>query len=228
MKLSKSQIQQLYSFTEKHYVEWYDLQTELVDHIAIGIENQIQENPILEFNQALKIEFKKFGVFGFMNVVEERQRSLSRKYIYIMIGYIKEWFGLPKIIISITMTYLIYALYNSNYGNYFYYFILLVVCLFGIVKAYKLKKEFNKKEKLTGKKWMFQEMIFKTSSANFLVLFLNMFNIYSFTETPAVWLLWLLAAFTTLLILVSFITLELIPSRAEKLLQDTYPEYKLV
>ncbi len=36
-KLSENQIQQLYKFTEQHYVEWYDVQTELVDHLANGI-----------------------------------------------------------------------------------------------------------------------------------------------------------------------------------------------
>ncbi len=69
MKLSKEQIQKLYTFTHQHYVEYYDLQTELVDHLANAIEEQWQENPKLSFDEALQIEFKKFGVFGFMDVV---------------------------------------------------------------------------------------------------------------------------------------------------------------
>lgn len=43
-KVSAPQIQQLYIFTQKHYVEWYDVQTELVDHLANGIENQWETN----------------------------------------------------------------------------------------------------------------------------------------------------------------------------------------
>ena len=38
MKLTKEQIQQLYKFTRQHYVEYYDVQTELVDHLANDIE----------------------------------------------------------------------------------------------------------------------------------------------------------------------------------------------
>ncbi len=37
-KVSPQEIQRLYRFTREHYVEYYDLQTELVDHLATGIE----------------------------------------------------------------------------------------------------------------------------------------------------------------------------------------------
>ena len=33
-KLTSEQIDQLYLFTRQHFVEYYDLQTELVDHLA--------------------------------------------------------------------------------------------------------------------------------------------------------------------------------------------------
>ena len=80
MKLSDEQIERLYQFTRQHYVEYYDLQTELVDHLANAIEEQWQQNPKLSFENALQIEFKKFGVFGFMDVVEQRQSALNKKY----------------------------------------------------------------------------------------------------------------------------------------------------
>jgi hypothetical protein len=41
-----------------------------VDHLANAIETQWQENPKLSFNEALNKEFKKFGVFGFMDVLK--------------------------------------------------------------------------------------------------------------------------------------------------------------
>ena len=92
MKISSEQIQNLYKFTQKHYVEYFDLQTELVDHLANGIETQWQQNPHISFEDALEKEFKKFGVFGFMEVVEERQKALGKKYL----GIIKKDFFLSK------------------------------------------------------------------------------------------------------------------------------------
>ena len=43
MKLTNQQIEQLFTFTRQHYVEYYDLQSELVDHLANAIEEQWKE-----------------------------------------------------------------------------------------------------------------------------------------------------------------------------------------
>ena len=40
MKVNQKQIDELYLFTRQHFVEYYDLQTELVDHLANAIETQ--------------------------------------------------------------------------------------------------------------------------------------------------------------------------------------------
>ena len=58
MQLTTSQIDQLFIFTRQHYVEWYDLQSELVDHLANAIETDWQENPTLSFEAALNKEFQ--------------------------------------------------------------------------------------------------------------------------------------------------------------------------
>ena len=87
MKLTPAQIDQLYTFTRQHYVEYYDLQTELVDHLANAIEEQWQENPKLSFDDALNIEFKKFGVLGFTELINKRRKALRNKYIRIDGGH---------------------------------------------------------------------------------------------------------------------------------------------
>ena len=72
MKLSNEHITQLFKFTRTHYVEWYDLQTELVDHLANDIETIWEENPNLTFDQAKRKAFKKFGIFGFGELIEKK------------------------------------------------------------------------------------------------------------------------------------------------------------
>jgi hypothetical protein len=57
MQLTTSQIDQLFTFTRQHYVEWYDLQSELVDHLANSIEAQ-WEQFLNEHLRLLNIEFK--------------------------------------------------------------------------------------------------------------------------------------------------------------------------
>ena len=80
MKLSAEQIEQLFTFTKKHYVEHYDVQVELVDHLANAIEDQWKENPNILFEDALQTEFKKFGIFGFTGLVEQKQAALQNHY----------------------------------------------------------------------------------------------------------------------------------------------------
>ena len=45
MKLNEQNIDNLYKFTRQHYVEHYDVQTELVDHLANDIEKILAEQP---------------------------------------------------------------------------------------------------------------------------------------------------------------------------------------
>ncbi len=80
MKLTENQIEELYKFTRKHYVDHYDVQTELVDHLANDIEEIWEENPNLSFEQARDKSFKKFGIFGFMDVVEAKQKQMNKRY----------------------------------------------------------------------------------------------------------------------------------------------------
>ena len=112
MELTKNQIDELYKFTRKHYVYHYDVQSELVDHLANDIENIWQETPNLSFEQARDKSFKKFGIFGFMDVVEKKQSQMTKKYYKIIFKFAKEWFRLPKIVLTLAMIYGFYKLQN--------------------------------------------------------------------------------------------------------------------
>ena len=90
MKLTDNNISELYKFTRKHFVEHYDVQTELVDHLANDIEAIWEENPNLSFEKARDKSFKKFGVFGFMNVVEEKHKQVGKRYRKVLWTLFKE------------------------------------------------------------------------------------------------------------------------------------------
>jgi hypothetical protein len=109
MKVTENQIQQIYTFTKKCHVEWYDVQTELVDHLANGIEKQWLTNPNISFYNALMNEFKKFGFSGFENLVEEKTKALNKYYRKQVWFYLKEFLTLPKIILTL---FLVWVLYN--------------------------------------------------------------------------------------------------------------------
>lgn len=160
MKLNEQQINQLYLFTRRHFVEWYDLQSELVDHLANSIEDRWKENPKLTFEEALELEFKKFGIFGFMDVVDERRRFLSKKYSRIIWKHYKEFFRLPKIILTVSSMYFLYFLSEKLQDTqYLYLSILAIIGIAFTIESRKIHKAQKLKEKETGKKWFFEQMV---------------------------------------------------------------------
>ena len=63
MELTQTHIEELYKFTRAHYVEHYDVQTELVDHLANDIEQIWSKQPKISFEEARDMSFQKFVVF---------------------------------------------------------------------------------------------------------------------------------------------------------------------
>ena len=232
MKLTTSQIDQLFTFTRQHFVEYYDLQTELVDHLANAIEAQIQENPKLTFDQALNIEFKKFGVFGFMDVVESRQAALGKKYNAIVWLHFKTFFAVPKIVLTVAMISVFYTILKvitiKEYVFMGFYMVLIAAMFYEIYKSHKTRK--NKKR--TGeKRWLFEEII--SQYGNFAGIIIFPFNMMTQTFNHSDSLLsndfgiMAVSFFLVSLSLFLFIIFKIIPAKAEAYLQATYPEYKL-
>jgi hypothetical protein len=232
MKLTAQQIDQLYLFTRQHYVEYYDLQTELVDHLANAIETEWQQNPKLTFDEVLNKEFKKFGVFGFMDVVESRQAALGKKYNSLVWEHFKEFFGIPKTLLTLAMTVLLFTVLKlSLYQDLIItglYFILTIFTFYEMIKSWKQR---NKKKKSQEKRWLFEEIInqYGTFSGAILLPFNVLLQIYNRIDiyvTNDYFLLGLSVIFVVFSIAL-FIIFKIVPSKAEAYLKQTYPEYKL-
>ncbi|UMB53266.1 hypothetical protein MKD41_13105 [Lutibacter sp. A64] len=229
MKLTSEQIQELYKFTRQHYVEHYDMQTELVDHLANDIEQIWQEKPSLSFEEARTISFKKFGVFGFMDVYGARQGALSKKYMKILWLHAKEWFRLPKIIAIITFFYFFYR-GLIQYGDTFALSVLGVVISFGLIKHIILLRKVKKRQKLSGKKWLLEDIIFRGLFLGGGMLGVNLFNIINIASPDVYNVYWAIfyAAIFTIMVVYVYISVVVLPKKAEELLIETYPEYKIV
>ncbi len=114
MKLSAEQIDQLFTFTKKHFVEHYDVQVELVDHLANAIEDQWKKNPNILFEDALQTEFKKFGIFGFTGLVEQKQAALQKHYWQLIKNELINYFSIPKVILTVALFYMFFQFFSSS------------------------------------------------------------------------------------------------------------------
>ena len=235
MKLSEIQIQNLYKFTREHFVYHYDVQTELVDHLANDIEGIWEENPGLSFQEAREKSFKKFGIFGFMDVVESKQKQMNKRYWKIIWRFVSEWFTLPKAMITASIFVALYFFLTIEYSEYFLMGSFLLFIIYDMIKLKKEGKLFKKKEieEEKGKKIFLLESMIGTSRAGFTTLtFVNLFNTINltkmeFSSLESHWLL-LVALSSTLVIILFYVVSYVIPEKAEELLQETYPEYKIV
>ncbi|MEO8255617.1 MAG: hypothetical protein ABI554_14655 [Flavobacterium sp.] len=228
MKLTSEQISKLFIFTRQHFVEYFDVQSELVDHLANAIETEWQENPKISFEEALNKEFKKFGVFRFMDVVEQKQKQLRRKYHSIIWLHFKEFFGVPKIVVTALSVFAMYIFlaqvaYPKEIVMSFYVVFLVIV-------FYQLIKNKNQQEK-DSQKWLFKGIIFNYGST--IGIFILLFQILNFSINRIEFFLGtnlfllFMAIILVLLFVFGYIILFLIPSKADEYLGKTYPEFNL-
>ncbi len=96
--LNTEQIEALFAFVQKKRVRHYDLQVELVDHLASSIEGLWKENPDVSFEKALQKVYKRFGVTGFSRVILEKKKALTKLAWRWAFAYLKSWLRIPQLL----------------------------------------------------------------------------------------------------------------------------------
>ena len=229
MKLTPNQIQQLYKFTRQHYVEYYDVQTELVDHLANDIEQIWIEQPNLSFEQVRDIAFKKFGVFGFMDVLEARQNMLFKKYWKLVLGILKNYFKIPQIISTLTLFIAIYVSFLVIPNHTWIYMVLgFGVCAVLIIRLLQLQKLKKRRLKETNKKWLLEESILNAGNIGAFGYLIFQIPFRFDNHIESILLIISVSLFFTCYIITTYIIVFVLPSKIEEILIKQYPEYKLV
>jgi len=229
-QLTEQQIESLYKFTRQHFVEYYDLQTELVDHMANGIEQQWNEHPTLSFEQARDREFKKFGVFGFMEVLEERQKAMQKNYGRLVLKHVKEYMRIPKIIgfaLIILLTYMI--LKFAPIADEFFTGGIFTAGLLYLTSIIVRRRIIKRQNFENGKKWMLRELIFSHGFLGglfFIPIYILHGRVNDINGMYDVWVIALSFIICCYYLLFYIMAFE-IPRRAEEYLEQTYPEYSI-
>ena len=232
MKLTENQIDELYKFTRQHYVYHYDVQGELVDHLANDIEEIWVEYPQLSFDDARDKSFKKFGIFGFMDVIDAKQKAMNKRYWKIILRFAKEWFTVPKIVITLAVFLSFFSVLQIPFSEYIFLATLLILITLEMIIVYKVRKKHKVKEKTDEKIFLLEVMIGTTKNSFTGFTFINLFNIVNLTRFDFsglnIYWIFIISVVLTLLCILFYVSNYIIPQKAEELLQETYPEYKLV
>lgn len=180
MELSKEHIKHLYQFTKQHKVEHYDLQTELVDHLANDIEQIWAKNPNLTFEQARYKATIKFGLKGFSKFVQQREKALKKENWRLFKRFFIGFFKLPKIVLTFLLALLAYlALDLSTNKTSTLFIILSIINAIAFLYAILILLKYRIRRKKTGKKWLFESI---TQGSTFFVTFVVLFQPHQFYQ----------------------------------------------
>mgnify|MGYP003147588497 CR=1 FL=1 len=233
-KVNKLQIDRLYKFTSQHYVEYYDIQTELVDHLANGIEKTWEEFPEMDFEKALTIEFKRFGVFGFMEVLDKRIALATKRYYRLIAKETLEFLKSGKAVFSIlVLSILFFAILRTSYGlDILMSLIFLELVLLMVMIALK-KRRYEKKLKSSHKKRFLLEEVIVTAghSASLFPLVISFFNLISYSELnmhQSLFMPSIIAVICALQLVLVYIAYFHIPEHKEEILAEAYSELQML
>jgi hypothetical protein len=212
MQLTKEQIDQLFEFTRKKYVRWYDLQIEIVDHLASRIEEEMEKNAALSFEQALEQVYKGFGIFGFSQIVREKEAQLEKAASRLWLKTLTEYFTVPKIAFSAFIIALSIVLAYQINSVYLQVFFVAAYITGNIVLGRKLSSLNKTKKKLL----MLQYHPFFGST----FVFLYQLTIFSKIDTLNPVFFCVTSVIGTMILVVSFEVYYILKRKAI----DQYPE----
>lgn len=188
-QLTKNQIKELFTFTKAHRIRYYDLQSEVVDHLASAIETKWEDHPTMSFQKALDEVYAGFGIYGFGKLEQEKRDAIHRKIGWKVWAFVKSYLTPPKILmtlLAIIATHQGLSFLDEPYKFSEYLIFIFFLCFLGIV-LFQKKNINHLKEKYLEVNAIY------TGSAPVLILFYVLVDISIVGDILPREILWVLA-----------------------------------
>lgn len=131
--LPTNQLSQIAKAVSKNGVQYYDVQLELIDHVATGIEYELIESNGANFNTLLQQHidsWKKEWPF----IVKAKSKQLQKKYYAMWKAAFVAFFSIPKIMLTLLLVIIsywaIHAQNNQQFVNAALHILNLINCLY--------------------------------------------------------------------------------------------------
>jgi hypothetical protein len=135
-ELTPEQINGLFAFCRKHYVQFYDVQVELVDHLANAIEEKMDLNKKMSFETALASVYSGFGIKGFSEIVKTRTYVVNKRCRKLRQKLFFSYFTWPKAAMTLCCFLTLAILPQLLPGNVLPY---LIIILFIALYVFELR-----------------------------------------------------------------------------------------
>ncbi|MDQ6761070.1 MAG: hypothetical protein M3015_00410 [Bacteroidota bacterium] len=222
---TKDQIEYLFAFCRKHSVHYYDVQVELVDHLANAVEHEMQNDSKITFEKAVEKVHRSFGFSGFAPLVAEKMKLTKKQNKRLFWSLFKSQFEWPKILAFFILTFTFASILSHEVIN-IKHFIFLIFCAGAITLSFACLR-FHYFAKKTEKKFLLIDFSHVTW---LLFLPLNLVNIIGFShaisvisKVPVTILIPCVSVFMSLYIIVFAAAMQTL-SALKKTLYKTYPE----
>ncbi|MDX8341392.1 hypothetical protein SLH46_19495 [Draconibacterium sp. IB214405] len=230
--ITNEQTDQLFQFCRDHYVNHYDIQVELVDHLASAIEEQWEQNPDLSFHEGLKNSFKKFGIYGFSKIKVQKEKELRRKYNRLLWHFILEYYRWPKVITTFVCTLGLFLLFQVVDQTIWIVLSYAALVFFGVLGYHFFVFKKFKLKIIPGKTFLLSEQFEKVNSANVIASQLPNISYQAFNmmETKTVdntWILLALSFFMVALAVLLYGQLFYVPQKIKEHFLEQYAEFAL-
>lgn len=227
-KVTAEEIEELYRFTRKHYVEYYDVQTELVDHLASAMEENWKDSPEILFEENLNKEFKKFGIFGFSDIVEKKAAAMGKKYTKLMLAEIVNLLKKPVGILSgVLLFWISYFLMDSELGYEILLGGIFILAVIQMIFGFKMQRKLKKKKEQHQRVYLLEEMILNFGGIVIvLILPFNLLNAFSAPELAGnEFLKYFLAFLISAVVFIGYTCFFVLPVKKDKILNQVYPQF---
>lgn len=150
--LTKEQIESLFVFCKNHFVKYYDVQVELVDHLANAVELEMHTDPKISFEKTLEKVHQGFGVMGFAPLVAQKRKMAEKQGRRLFWKLFKEQFRWPKILLFFLITAILFTIFSNNLISIqaIFFTIIIVGCYFEVYQTLHIRRVISK----TGKNFL--------------------------------------------------------------------------
>lgn len=147
MELTKEQLLQIDNYILSCGIKYYDVRAEIVDHFANILEEKLAKNPELDFKKEIINIHRNFSGSGFSKLLEEKTKSVQKKFYKQSLKHLITFFKLPRIIITIALFYALFLLMNLFEDKKDFFFWAYTFLLFIVFRIFYQNKK-TKKEKI--------------------------------------------------------------------------------
>lgn len=230
-KITPEEIEQLFDFCRKHYVPEYDLQLELVDHLASAIEKQWEINPETPFPVARIKSFEQFGIFGFSKIKEQKEKELRRKYRRLFWKFTLEFYQLPKVVLTIALTILLFSIFRlaNNIVWVSISYSVMAIALF-IYYHFWLFPSCYKIKTTNEKPFMLLNYLKNKQAETGLLVqiplnLVNFRNLLTFSDSDHPFILFLIAFAIISLSILVYVNLIVLPAKIREHFTEQFPQF---